>query len=174
MDSNSYGWYYQKANMPIWLALAPGRWWAELEFHLAGNGRLFLSARRRRSIIWHALYSMVIYALGLFACAYFLGMIPASSPRQGVAETPASAVESQAVASAGEDKGAPAQAATAEYSHEEAEPSAVSDQSFGAPVIADPSDGSEPITGSEETAPRTQDNVANTVKESTAEFEGLY
>lgn len=69
MDSNHYGWYYGKTNMPIWILLTPGRWWAELEFHLAGNGRLFLSGRRRRSVVWHIFYTLLFYVLvfgGLF------------------------------------------------------------------------------------------------------------
>lgn len=71
MDSNRYGWYYGKTNMPIWILLTPGRWWAELEFHLAGNGRLFLSGRRRRSVVWHVLYTLLFYAL-VFAGIFFL------------------------------------------------------------------------------------------------------
>lgn len=80
MDSNQYGWYYGKTNMPIWIFLTPGRWWAELEFHLAGNGRLFLSGRRRRSVVWHLLYSLFFYALVIFGVAFLLsGGLPASS-----------------------------------------------------------------------------------------------
>ena len=88
MNSNQYGWYYEKSNMPIWLLLAPGRWWAELEFHLAGNGRLFLTGRRRRSIVWHGLYSISFYALVIFLAVYFLGL-PLRSATSGNAARPA-------------------------------------------------------------------------------------
>lgn len=71
MDSNRYGWYYGKTNMPIWIFLTPGRWWAELEFHLAGNGRLFLSGRRRRSVVWHIFYTLIFYML-IFVGLFFL------------------------------------------------------------------------------------------------------
>ncbi|WP_242076355.1 hypothetical protein [Brevundimonas diminuta] len=73
MDSNRYGWYYGKTNMPIWIFLTPGRWWAELEFHLAGNGRLFLSGRRRRSVVWHLLYTLLFYGLLLAGIVYVVG-----------------------------------------------------------------------------------------------------
>lgn len=88
MDSNRYGWYYAKTNMPIWIFLTPGRWWAELEFHLAGNGRLFLSGRRRRSVVWHLLYTLLFYALLVVGLVHLVsGASRASSP---TAEPPAS------------------------------------------------------------------------------------
>lgn len=86
MDSNRYGWYYAKTNMPIWILLTPGRWWAELEFHMAGNGRLFLSGRRRRSVVWHILYTLLFYVLivgGLFFLiggAFFSGRQATPAP----------------------------------------------------------------------------------------------
>lgn len=87
MDSNRYGWYYAKTNMPIWIFLTPGRWWAELEFHLAGNGRLFLSGRRRRSVVWHLIYTLLFYALLVVGIAYLLGGGSRASSR--AAEPPA-------------------------------------------------------------------------------------
>lgn len=93
MDSNRYGWYYGKTNMPIWIFLRPGRWWAELEFHLAGNGRLFLSGRRRRSVVWHLLYSLLFYALVIFGVASMLsGGLRASSRRAEPAPLPEATV----------------------------------------------------------------------------------
>lgn len=85
MNSNRYGWYYEKSNKPVWLLLTPGRWWAELEFHLAGNGRLFLTGRRRRSIIWHGLYSIFFYAIVLFLAVYFLGLLLGSATSDNAA-----------------------------------------------------------------------------------------
>lgn len=85
MNSNQYGWYYGKSNKPIWLLLTPGRWWAELEFHLAGNGRLFLTGRRRRSIIWHGLYSIFFYAIVIFLAVYFLGLLLGSATKGNAA-----------------------------------------------------------------------------------------
>lgn len=90
MDSNRYGWYYGKTNMPIWIFLTPGRWWAELEFHLAGNGRLFLSGRRRRSVVWHLLYTLLFYGLLLAGIVYLVG--GASRAVDQTAEPPASRV----------------------------------------------------------------------------------
>ena len=115
MNSNQYGWYYEKSNMLIWLLLAPGRWWAELEFHLAGNGRLFLTGRRRRSIVWHGLYSISFYALVIFLAVYFLGL-PFRSTASGNAARPADMRE-QSSASAPATQ--PSQAVTAVPAAEE-------------------------------------------------------
>lgn len=173
MDSNKYGWHYQKDNKPIWLFLAPGRWWAELEFHLAGNGRLFLSARRRRSVIWHAIYSISFYALVLLACAHLLVNSSGGRPRQHASELPSSAIYNEVATSSREEMPARPEIATAEIPSEPAQSMALSIEANEVPVAAEPPTGSHSGRDVAKIKPRAQDGAADTASVGTGELEGL-